>query len=519
MARLSTRIAPWILLGGAAPALASCDSSGGYVREAKRSNVVLIVIDTLRGDLLLKGGMVRTPNLDALAADGAVFQRAIAQAPITLPSHASLFSARTPDETGVLNNGQRIDPELPLFASSLQQAGYRTEAVVSLATLKFGAGESGLERGFDAYDVRFWSMADADDVQARLAEHLPGLVDRQPFFLFVHFCEPHEPYDVHGGVSKTAEVRLDGTPAAVLTTSRSSIWETEVELAPGRHEVEVTSEDEFYLRRIQASVNGVDLPITWEEGAQLVAAHKVRLALDMPEGDLRLCRMRLWVNDVVQARGQVFQRYLGEVERVDRAVGQVIQDLKDLGLYEGAIVVLTADHGEELGEHDTYGHVDSVYDPAIHVPLVIKLPQGHPALEVLRERGKRVARLIDVVPTILELLGEPGLSGQSGVSLLRPTLEAASSQTHRPESRTDAIALCDDQYKLIYFPLEDRFEMYDLTVDAQERRDVFATHSARRPDWPARLRAVAERAARVESSMPLDPELEDRLRALGYADR
>jgi arylsulfatase A-like enzyme len=122
------------------------------VLAGQRPHVILIVIDTLRADVLLAGrNLVATPNIDALAAEGTVFPQAFTHAPMTLPAHTSLFSSRLPCETGVFNNGMVVRQDLPLLAERFEASGYDTRAVISLATLT-PLKDGGLDRGFQDFD-------------------------------------------------------------------------------------------------------------------------------------------------------------------------------------------------------------------------------------------------------------------------------------------------------------------------------------------------------------------------------
>lgn len=116
-------------------------------------NVVLIVIDTLRADAVLDpAGRYDTPCIDRFAAEGIVFPRAFSAAPMTLPSHMSLFSSRPPLETGIYNNGASVREDLPLVAEWLAGHGYDTRAVLSIATLYPTHPTRTPGRGFATYD-------------------------------------------------------------------------------------------------------------------------------------------------------------------------------------------------------------------------------------------------------------------------------------------------------------------------------------------------------------------------------
>jgi len=183
-------------------ALCLLPSCGRGPRESA-PNLVLISIDTLRWDRLGCTGHegAETPNIDALATRGALFKNAVAPAPLTLPSHATMLTGLLPLEHGLRDNGPyRLDPRFETLAEGLSSRGYATYAVIGAKPLEAGHG---LEQGFEHYDDQIGAQVEgsvllaerpADQVTtaalARLARH-----DRtRPFFLFVHYFDAHAPY-------------------------------------------------------------------------------------------------------------------------------------------------------------------------------------------------------------------------------------------------------------------------------------------------------------------------------------
>jgi arylsulfatase A-like enzyme/Flp pilus assembly protein TadD len=172
-------------------------------REAEGASVLLVTIDTLRADHVGAYGAKTgaTPQLDALAARGTVFEEALASVPLTLPSHASLLSGREPPHHGVHSNGRAIVPaDVPTLATELKGRGYATAAFVAAYVLD---RRFGLARGFDLYDDRIErrstgaSVLESERPCRVVAEAAEQWIGRQagPFFAWVHFYEPHAPYD------------------------------------------------------------------------------------------------------------------------------------------------------------------------------------------------------------------------------------------------------------------------------------------------------------------------------------
>ena len=192
-----------ILVLAAAGAAGAIWLRGGLARRPA-GPIVFVSIDTLRADHLpaYGYGKVRTPAIDALAADGVVFERAYAHAPQTLPSHASILSGLLPFQTGVRDNvGFSIGPDVHLLPEMLRARGYATGGVVSSYVLR---AETGMDRGFDFYDSRMPEAAPDQPIgqierpgldSLKIAERWMAGLTSPRFFLFFHIYEPHRPYD------------------------------------------------------------------------------------------------------------------------------------------------------------------------------------------------------------------------------------------------------------------------------------------------------------------------------------
>ena len=267
----------------------------------------------------------------------------------------------------------------------------------------------GLRRGFESYDNEILQIAQAPSVLRRFEDTLDRLEGEGPFFLFVHFSDPHEPYNAHGAVERSATLFLDGRELDTLETSEMTIWERELGLTAGRHVFELRSEDRFQVKFFEASRQGQELEVVWEGGALAAATKDLSLSLEVPATANYDVRLR--INELPPNR-EVPERYRGEVAFVDRHVGEVLDRLEVRGLYESSIVVFTSDHGEALGERGLIGHVEHLHDELLNVPLVLKLPAGDPrAAELAAARDNLVAH-IDVLPTLLEVAGLEPLPGQ-----------------------------------------------------------------------------------------------------------
>ncbi|HET7294373.1 MAG TPA: sulfatase-like hydrolase/transferase [Vicinamibacteria bacterium] len=191
-------------LWAAAAALAACACQRAPDSPRAARHVVLVTIDTLRADRLgCYGSDVKTPNLDRIASEGALAVQATAHAPLTRPSHVSLFTGRLPFEHGIRDNvSPAVVPDTPLLAEAFKKAGFATAAFVSSVVL---ASESGLDRGFDTYSDHFeGARGDAqflNTVQKRgdvtLAEATAWLEANHArrLFAWIHLYDPHDPYE------------------------------------------------------------------------------------------------------------------------------------------------------------------------------------------------------------------------------------------------------------------------------------------------------------------------------------
>jgi arylsulfatase len=444
-----------------------------------------LTIDTLRADHLHCYGYYRetSPHLDALSAEGVLFERAFATVATTLPSHVSLFSGVFAHQHGVTQNRWLHRPfvdddGLRSVAQLLRDDGYATAAFVSAAPVKRA---SGIAAGFDLFDEprsdRLKGPRTTDRAIAWLASSPP-----EPFFLWVHLWHPHEP---NRSASPWGGFASDQGLDRVI--DERGIEPERLAQAFGPQA----------LRRF--------MPTTRGRG-------------DSPTVD----------RDAVR---DMLNRYDGDVAAADRNVGRLVDALRGRGSLDRAIVVVTADHGQSLGQHDWLPH-GRITDDNLRVPLIVRFPPGvvRPPLRV-----PSVVSLVDVMPTVLgRFESEAGrrLAAQAegqdvlGGAPLRGW--ALAQRTSRPRASWqpgDEFALVTDRFKLVR-RADGAEEVYDLTADPGERSAVDAAQSAagaglRRTLDQVLARGAARRpdtgAAGGEPDAPSEEHL-DALRSLGYVD-
>ena len=421
--------------------------------RAERPNIVLISIDTLRADHLGAYGApdASTPRLDEVAREGVVFEQTITSSPWTLPAMASLFTGLYPRHHGAGRITNRRDPlgraglssDTWTVTAALQQAGYVTQAIVSNPYLAlrygFGAGFDGYENltiesefflaGAHVTIVRLlgWLRPDllvgdrGNRISAAAVRWLQGVDPTRPFFLWLHYVDPHAPYSL-AGVTAHKTFRGDSLLGA---------------RGPVEKEVTAISPDVARLRSGEV---------------QLSAAQK----------------------DAVR------QLYQAEVTNVDTAVGTVLEALERRDLAQRTLVVIVGDHGEEFWEHGGVEHGHTVYDEIVKVPFLIRLPGVLPA----GARVPQLVRITDVAPTVLELANiEPPatLDGESTMPLIRGTdagPRVAVIETLLFAEERIGLRTAETKYVLWDNGKE---EAFDLRDDPSELRDRSALGNVVRP--------------------------------------
>ncbi|MCP4899382.1 MAG: sulfatase, partial [bacterium] len=361
---MSHRRRRWLLLGGfvllVVVGLIAAKLVSTHSARAQRelpalngANVVLVTLDTTRADRLGCYGYsgAETPYLDGLARDGVLFEHAVTPTAFTLPSHSSILTGYYPPYHGVRLNGHAALADVQVtLAEKLASAGYRTGAFVAAFVLD---GRWGLEQGFEHYD---------DDFKLKTGQKL----------------------DL-AGVQRTANQVVDATlgwleqPDDRPFLAWLHLYDPHTPYDP----------PEPFKSRF-----GVSGPTGLEPGR-------------LDDADDQASQMRAW-------RDQQSSLYDGEIAFADSQVGRVLDWLEVQGLADNTIVVVVGDHGEAIGSHGEIEHGYYVYDYAVKVPFLLKLPKG--ALAGLRV-GSQV-RTVDVLPTILQLVGVEGIHGIHGESVV-----------------------------------------------------------------------------------------------------
>ncbi len=459
-----------------------CSAREPGLPRVQAARVILITCDTLRADRLGLYGYPRptSPALDAFARESVVFEEAYSAAPWTQPAVSSLMTGRAPEEIGVVpGNVRRIGPDVETIAERFAARGIATAAVVSNLLLKRVEpppgvqGPIGVSQGFGHYDDRMLSKESvrklpervASDTTAAAIEWLDsrGARAKEPFFLWVHYQDPHGPY----------------TPPAEQAREFDQPVRDPTQLPLGK------------------SMRGKDQIPLYQ-------------ALDD------------------ERRVDVYRdRYDAEIRTFDRALGRLLAELEQRGLYEDALIVFSADHGESLGEHGYwFCHGENLHREVVRVPLVVRFPGGdgrgvEPGADGVR-RVATIASHYDLWPTMLGALDiAPGPS--RGLALLEPQrlpLERAVVQDFQPLEQARWWAVSDGRYRLVWSADNPAGRLFDIRSDPEERNDLANEDPARvRAMQAAHARWVSTRVGAVSSGSATASDLTEDLQRLGYVER
>lgn len=337
------------------------------------TSFLVISMDTFRADRLgardADGGPL-TPALDEMASESLVFTRAFAQANETLYSHAALFTGRFPSEIAPLDYRRfRLTPDSVTLAACLDLEGYRTEAVVAGGHL---APQFGLGAGFQRYLAMddFSSFQQTEPVAVARLEELAAA--DAPFLLFVHGYDNHSPYVKPGLLFRLGDPDYDGI---MLEASRNPL--TYERIFGDRYFPDFNPS-----QVIAAAGDHFVSPFSFDELEDLAATDPVA-GIPLARADLDF----------------LLHTYDAAARHADFFVGLLLDALEEYGLADDTVVVVLADHGEDLLDHGHFNHRFSLHDSNVHVPLLLRIP-GEPS-----ERIESAVGLVDVVPTILALAG------------------------------------------------------------------------------------------------------------------
>ena len=479
-------------------------------------NVVVIVADTLRADYVSSyGSPLHTPNIDRLAKTGLRFARAYSAAASTVPAHSSLFTGLQPSQHGALTNDHVLGGGNLTTAEVLAERGMHTAAFVSLGVLQ---DIFGLDQGFAEYRDHFGTdwWRTGDEISDAAIEWLQQ-GDRAPYFLWLHYSEPPEPYSPPGRASIPLELTLGGRVVGRLATDERS-HSFPVRLARAESDVAIRavgSERRFRIAEAFSFDDAVRAECRVGCDDHVEAGGSAKIVLVNRSDDAVDTQLVLRASPVKTIEA-IRDDYAAEVEFLDAQVGRVLDTLAQKGDLASTIVVFTSDHGEGLGDHGEIGHVNQLYDPILRVPLIVSYPEGLAGGRVVEDS----VSIVDVSATLFDLMGVAAPPGWPGRSLL-PLLDGETRRwpvfaaTYRPAASRDLVAVVKNRFKLIA-EIGGGRELYDLRVDPGEHHDQSASRASRLGSLAADLAPFLTLPVTESGLASLREEERARLRALGY---
>jgi arylsulfatase A-like enzyme len=499
--------------------LFACSCSGGSERVHHPRNLLVIALDTLRADHLGCYGYTRptSPFLDRFAQTSFVFENAQSQAAWTAPSLITLMTGLDTEVHQVCDspNPGRLSANVTTLAELLKRAGFDTAAFTEGGYAK---GQFGLDQGFDFYPPNPGDTESDHSINGQTSR-LSGNIDRtlawlgehraHPFFCFFHTYEIHAPYRAPEELIRAFRPGYD---------EKAEHAELARILATWNRDRTITREDcEFLAPRSQICRTRA----SWNDLPKIEHAEELaRQANEFGVGPKNLV-LRPELRDLAR------DVYDAGILSADRGIERLLAGIAALGLVDDTMIVVVSDHGEGLGEHGQIEHGYELHEEILHVVMMMRVP----GKDFEPRRVPDLVRLVDVVPTVLDVLGVDAkrsvFQGQSLVPMMRgrPLELTAFSHGRTIDRKTDFLySARDPHWRLNYDLSSQRAWLYDRTLDPGEEHDVAAAE----PDVVARLRALIlrehERDLALQRALASNVRLEaldaktlKELRGLGYA--
>jgi arylsulfatase A-like enzyme len=492
------------------------------MRRSATPNVVVILVDTTRADRLSCYGHARqtTPCIDALARESMVYTQAISPGAWTPPSHASIFTGTYASRHGVDRTHPYLDTPMTTLPEYLRGRGYRTYGIssnywISTATC--------YDRGFDVF-YQSWQL-----LQAGVNPALERQRRRDP-----GYTPPPAPL---GDRLRAAVNRAD---AAFWRTCCSPFMA--IDMGAARVNRVVRRWMGQWARREQpffAFIHYLEPHLPYRPPTRYVRRYlserEARRARTVNQNALKYIGGRAVVGaDDMELLGRLYD---AEISYTDQCIGELVDGLRTTGLLDDTLLVLTSDHGENLGEHGLMDHMFSVHEPIVRVPLIVRFPGGTP-----RGQDAGLVQTLDVFPTVVAALDDaaaPVAEQFQGAPLppLGPRREFAVTELNQVQPPIETIArrypgfdwrvydrsLCalrTATHKYVQGS-DGREELYALDADPGETRDLSAADPALTAEMRGRLAAwrASFTPAAIDGAAPeLDSEIRRRLHDLGYIE-
>ncbi len=472
--------------------------SGEAEKRKSPASVLFITVDTLRSDGLAGYGDrdQYTPNIDALMKNGSSFFNANVHVPITNPSHASMMTGLYPAQHGAVTFARKIKKEVVTLAEIFKKQNYQTAAFVSGFSLVRWV--SGLEKGFEVYDDEWGRDMNATERPADETTDaaLQWLEDRKsaPFFLWVHYFDPHKPYE----------------PPPLMGRIHWPEYDPKMGDEPGSMRLKSENETKKMELLKQPETDSPPSPLRLQKAVETNANNTVNPRSEAPD-DLQ----------------EKIALYKGEIVFTDHHIGRLIRFLHRNGIEDRVLVVLTSDHGESFEHGYYFRHMDRVYETLMNVPLIFYGPG------IQRDRCLfNPVEAVDIAPTVLELTETFPLPEFKGISL-KKLLTGSREDSPLPEKQVigqtpgregelswgpmDYVKY--DNWKLIRKLNQKSLELYDLQSDPAEMNNLAKTKNEKTRELlnilDIRTDDLRKNEKQEEESVLSDHD-EEKFRALGY---
>jgi arylsulfatase A-like enzyme len=431
--------------------------------QARRPNLLMITNDQQRADCLgcYGNSVIRTPNLDRLAREGILFENHFVQTPQCVPSRASLHTGRYPHVHRTLSNAYVLPESEETLAKLLNRSGFRTAAVgeMPFAPQHYTGGFGQILAAGREYDAYLRSRGWRGNVSADRA----ALLEQQKVLASRQFQAAPVPWPAEMDETAFYAERA----CSFLTENKSSQFFLHVNFRRPHHPFDPPAPYD-----------------TMYQGARFPASHQRAGEMEnKPPTQYKAIRNSVGFDLTTftpDALDRVKAYYYGMITLNDHYIGVIVDHLRSLGLDQNTIVVFNADHGEMLGDHGLLFKGAYMYDEVLRVPLIIR------ALDGMRA-GSRTSNLVeevDVLPTLLEMLGVPAPAGIQGRSLLSGPAKSA---VFAEFPNIKMIRTRD--WKLVHYPHASFGELYDLQADPHELNNLFADtkYAAKKAEMQAQL--------------------------------
>lgn len=494
-----------------------------YVSHSKAStlndfNILFISLDTARADFFgcYGNGAVSTPAMDALASKGILFENFYTNINATLPAHASMMTGLYPAHHGVARNSMRLAASNLTIAEFLAGKNYKTAAFIGSFIL---SSTFGFHQGFQTFNENF-SMNPSEYLEhqiqigakqksdmithkknirqiTRKAEEVNeaffrwlGRNQSEKFFAFVHYYDPHFPYlPPEKWHKKHLPSIPPGTPLA-------------------------QKDRRMFKKTFQKKIDS-NLIFRPSEIYRLKYDEEINVLLKL---------------------------YVSEIEYTDYAIGQLIEVLEKTNLRSKTIVIVTADHGENLVEHwemnKFFGHGFLTFETETRVPFVVSLPGIIPS----GKRVQQIASHVDILPTLANLIGERFPSEIDGVSLVPDLFEDRAllyrpiySEACMPYLKWQGVAMNVGwlnernsasmrwgEYKYVNMPRRNYEAVFQVAKDRAEEINILPQLGKQKPELLTALRNGLHdwrkkvSSGKIDATFQLSEEDQEKLEALGY---